>query len=112
MRVKKVSFLSISQEVIVKIILKFIFIKSISRKFCYMGQQQQKILVMKMKYLRILGKIRKDTIKREEIRIVEIKNDVVKIRLKWYGHEGCQTTKQDASEKPKRENKFHFHKRA
>jgi hypothetical protein len=46
---------------------------------------------MEMKFLReILGKTRRDKIKnddiREQLKADDIKNDIERIRLKWYGH--------------------------
>jgi hypothetical protein len=57
-------------------------------------REESKIQAMGMKYLReILGKTRRDKIRnddiREQLKVDDIKNDIERNRLKWYGHVMC-----------------------
>jgi hypothetical protein len=69
------------------------------QKFCYYGaeswtctkREEGKIQAMEMKFLRgILGKTRRDNIRyndiREQRKVDDIKHDMERNRLKWYGH--------------------------
>jgi stalled ribosome rescue protein Dom34 len=54
-------------------------------------REESKIQAMEMKFLReILGKTRRDKVKnddiREQLKVDDIKYDIERNRLKWYGH--------------------------
>jgi uncharacterized Fe-S cluster-containing protein len=54
-------------------------------------KEESKIQAMEMKFLRgILGKTRRDKVRnndvREQLKVDDIKHDMERNRLKWYGH--------------------------
>jgi hypothetical protein len=79
-----------SKIVIYKVYFKKILLHAAESWTCT-KREESKIQAMEMKFLReIMGKTRRDRIRnddiREQLKVDDIKTDIEKNRLRWYGH--------------------------